>query len=223
MNQLSEKISKIALFKDVDIKAIRDLMDKNNCHIKDYNKGSPLAHEGETCHGIGLILQGKLYMEKYTDTGEVLTIRSFHKYDVFGIALYGKKFPRYPFTIKAEDHSKVLFIPFQEVKMLLESNSNFNENFILLLCQQVHLFKEKLELLQHKDVRSRLVKYLNRESKFHKSNAFSLRHSKVDISHQIGVARPSVSREFKHMVEDEIIKLSGQKIKLLDNFYKINL
>ena len=213
---------KVPLFKNVDLKTIQELLDNNNCPIKDYNKGSTLAHEGETCHGIGLILQGQLFMEKYTDTGEVLTIRSFHKNDVFGIALYGKKFPRYPFTIKAQKKSKVLFISFLEVKSLLENNSNFNENFIVYLCQQVHLFKEKLELLQHKDVRSRLVKYLNRESKFHNNNTFSLRHSKVDISHQIGVARPSVSREFRHMVEDEIIELSGQKIILLDKFYEIN-
>jgi CRP-like cAMP-binding protein len=57
---------------------------------------------------------------------------------------------------------------------------------------------------------------LSNESKELGSTTFELRHTKVAISNVIGVARPSVSRELKNMAEDQLIKISGRNIELLN-------
>jgi CRP-like cAMP-binding protein len=83
------------------------------------------------------------------------------------------------------------------------------------LSNQIIVFKQKIEILHQKDVRSRLILYLSLLYEKKCTPFFYLPHRKTEIASLIGVARPSVSREFSNMETDGLIKLEGTYITLL--------
>lgn len=202
------------LFKNISYELILYLLDLDQCILGDYKKGSLIVQEGEVCASIGFILSGTLISQQLTPTGEVLTLKMFQSNDAFGAALYSVENATYPFTLMTLKNSQVLYIPFEQINKLLESSQEFNKNFIAFLSSRVMTFKEKLQMLQYKNVRSKLMLYLSNEYKTYRTTTFKLSHTKVTIADMIGVARPSVSRELKNMEKDQLIKLTGQTITL---------
>jgi len=203
------------LFKDMDSSLLLKLIDFDHCIIGNYKKESLIVQEGDPCSSIGFVLSGVLAIQQFTPTGEVLTIKMFDTNDAFGTALYSSKAPQYPFTLMTMKDSKVLYMPFEQVRKLLKNSPLFNDNFIDFLSSRVLNFKEKIQMLQYKDVRSRLMLYLSKEYKNSGLTTFKLQHSRSLIADIIGVARPSVSRELTNMANDYLIQVSGQKITLL--------
>ena len=203
------------LFKDMDLNTLFDLIDFDHCILGNYKKGTLIVQEGDPCSSIGFVLSGVLAIQQLTLTGYLLNVKMFNTNDTFGAALYSTKEPKYPFTLMTMKNSKVLYMPFEQVRSLLNKNPIFNDNFISFLSSRVLNFKEKQQILQYKDVRSRLMIYLSNEYKINGLQTFKLQHSKSTLADIIGVARPSVSRELKKMADDHLIKISGQTITLL--------
>lgn len=203
------------LFKDMDLNTLFDLIDFDHCILGNYKKGTLIVLEGDPCSSIGFVLSGVLAIQQLTLTGDLLNVKMFNTNDTFGAALYSTKEPKYPFTLMTMKNSKVLYMPFEQVRSLLNKNPIFNDNFISFLSSRVLNFKEKQQILQYKDVRSRLMIYLSNEYKINGLQTFKLQHSKSTLADIIGVARPSVSRELKKMADDHLIKISGQTITLL--------
>ncbi|KOA19295.1 global nitrogen regulator [Clostridium homopropionicum DSM 5847] len=203
------------LFKDFQLNSLLEIIDLDNCIIGNYKKGTLIAQEGEPCTSIGFILTGILAIQQLTPSGEVFTLKIIESSDAFGTTLYSAINPKYPFTFVTIKDSKVLYIPFDKIRKLLRTSQTFNDNFIVFLSSRVITFKEKLQMFQYKDVRSKLMLYLSNEYKACSVTTFKFQHSKVEIADIIGVARPSVSRELKNMVNDHLIQISGQTITLL--------
>jgi len=203
------------LFKNFDEDMLRKHIDFDQCIFGNYKKGTLIVQEEDPCTAIGFVLSGILAIQQLSPTGEVLTIRLFDSNDAFGTALYSSENPKYPFTLVTLKNSQVLYISFQQIRELLHRNLIFNQNFISFLSSRVLDFKEKLQMMQHKDVRSRLMIYLSNEFKSSGTATFKLQHSKSAISDIIGVARPSVSRELKSMTMDHLIIVTGQIVTLL--------
>lgn len=215
MLQVACHLSNNSLFKNISPNTLQNSINFDKCTINHYKNGALIVQESDPCSAIGFILSGSLQIEQISQTGEVLTIKSLATTDAFGTALYSLPSPKYPYTIVALTDSSVIFIPFEQIQKLLRINPTFNDNFIFFLSARILNLKEKLHLLHHKDVRSRLLIYLTNEFKQNGLTTFKLSHSKSAIAEFIGVARPSVSRELKNMANEHLIILSGRTITLL--------
>lgn len=203
------------LFDSFDEILITQLVDPEKCTFVHYSKGALIVQEGEPCISVGFVVSGILANQQLTPSGEILTIRMFEQNDAFGPALYSLKDPKYPFTLTAEKATDVIYIPFEQIRNMIKVSNLFSENYILFLSTRILDFKNKLKLMQYKDVRSRLIHYLSNEYQLIGETTFELRHSKSAIANMIGVARPSVSRELKHMAEQQIIAMVRQEVSLL--------
>jgi|GEM_PF-609727 len=204
------------LFEGIDYESFTQNFTVEKLKIFHYPKGTIIVQENEKCASIGFILDGLLTAQQLAQDGKILTINSFGTNKSFGAALYSLPDSIYPFNIYAQADSHVVYIPFSDIKRFLDSSTTFSNNFIHFLSERIYAFSNKIQLLQYNDVRSRLIKYLSNESKELGSTTFELRHTKVAISNVIGVARPSVSRELKNMAEDQLIKISGRNVELLN-------
>ncbi len=203
------------LFKDINEDILRKLIESETCVIETYKKGTIIVQAGAVCNSIGFILYGTLASQLINADGDLLVINMFEANDVFGAALYKSEKPEYPFTLVSLKESQVLYLSFAQIHKLIKNNSVFNDNFISFLSERMHVFQKKLKMIQYKDVRSKLIQYLSQEYRLCQTNTFQLRHSKVAIADIIGVARPSVSREFKNMVEEGIIQIAGNRVVLV--------
>jgi len=203
------------LFRGIENNKIVEFLNLNDCYIEKYKKGTLIAQEGEVCRGVGIVLSGSVSVQQINPKGDVLVFNTIKENDVFGIAPFQSENPIYPFSFFTTKPSEVAYIPFDQIDILFEKIPLFKENYIFLLSKRIFNFKNKLQMLQHKDVRSRIIIYLSDVLKKEKTKSFNLHHSKTDIADIIGVARPSLSRELKQMEEDGLIKISGKNITII--------
>ena len=206
---------KNSLFKDIDEKFLMTYLEDSKCSLHHYSKNALIHQEGDPCTSIGFVLFGHLSLQQMDANGKAFTLQEFSPTDCFGAALYSKESPRYPFHLTALTDSQVFYLPFECVHKLLEKSQLFSMNFIHFLSSQIFNFNQKLEILHYKDVRSRLMLYLSKEYNRHQQTHFELSQSKILMADFMGIARGSVSRELKHMVDDGLISISGKKITLL--------
>lgn len=210
-----KKLLSYPLFKGINYELFTKTIHINDCPIISYKKSSLIAQEGEHCHSIGFIIEGTISAKHISPDGKVLTIHTFYESDAIGVAMYGLPSSEYPFSIYAEKDCLILYLHYPIVEKLIYNSPRFSINYIRFLSHRIDEFKNKIQLLQYKDVRSRLIRYLSNESKRFQATSFTLRHSKSAISDILGVARPSISRELKHMHEEGLISFTGKQIELL--------
>lgn len=207
---------KNALFKNIDEEELHRILNISSCTEEVYEKDSLVVQEGESCATIGFVLEGTLTIQQYGRSGDALTINIFRHGDCFGAPLLFTKTAKYPFTLITSTRSKVLFIPFEEMRSMLEKSKTFNFNYLTFLSTHIFVLKNKIKILAHNDVRSRLMIYLAKERELSGSLHFKMRHKKTEISEIIKVARPSVSRELSNMEKDGLIRIEGNYVTILE-------
>lgn len=210
-----EQLTSNVLFQNINPDTLALHLQLESCPLVDYNKKTIVVQEGDPCRSVGLVLEGVLAVQQFTPGGESLTVKMFNSGDSFGTAMCGVPDATYPFTLVTLKKSRVLYIPFGQINRLLQNDAQFNQNFIAFLSGRLLTFKNKLQMIQHKDVRSRLMYYLTSEYRKIGQNPFKLPHRKVEIAEIIGVARPSVSREFRNMETEGFILLNKDRVTLL--------
>jgi len=210
-----ENLRKNSLFQNMSEKEISNILDLSSCVQKTYEKDTIVIEEKEDCDTIGFVLEGNLTIQQYGLDGDALTINVFRHGDCFGAPLLFTSQAKYPFTLVTSSKSTVLFIPFDQMRSMLEKSKTFNINYLTFLSNHIFVLKNKIKILAHYDVRSRLMIYLSREIEIAGNTTFKIRHKKTEISEIIKVARPSVSRELSNMERDGLIRIEAGRITIL--------
>ena len=133
------------LFKGLDIEEIEDIL-KNISFTKiKYRKGEILAHEGEVCTSLGVILEGTIEMQRIYCNGKYIVIKKLSKGEVFGEALIFSEKSFYPLTVLAVNDCLIMYIKKEEVLSLCFQNKKILENVITINEDK----KKKKEKIKH--------------------------------------------------------------------------
>ncbi len=203
-------ITNCNLFENVDLAMI------SNTILKTYKKNSIVVQEGDICDFIAYIYKGEISIDKHLLNGNILTINKLSKNMIFGAALLFSENNKFSYQATATMNTSISFINKDEINKLVNSNTIFCKNYIWFLSNKVNYFTDKLNLLNYKDVRSRLLIYLYNEIQKQQTTSLNITHTREQIGNIISITRPSVSRELQNMVKDNILEISKNKIKIID-------
>ncbi|MHB1483196.1 MAG: Crp/Fnr family transcriptional regulator [Saccharofermentanales bacterium] len=230
MKKLCDVISETKLFKGLEHDVFSQYCGKTSIRIA--WKGEIIENEGDFCDGIGVLLQGKLALQKYTSSGDFATLSLMEEGEMYGEDLLFGSNNQFTMTIEAVTNSKILYIPKSILIPLLQKNYFLNQNFIKILSDKVCSQNDRISLLSQKTLRQKIAYYLlDAYKKQKKENSAS--HAKISdkgshemevelpvskevISRLLAMPRPSFSRELINMERDGFIKVSGRSITILD-------
>jgi cAMP-binding proteins - catabolite gene activator and regulatory subunit of cAMP-dependent protein kinases len=174
-----------------------------------------IIQEYNTCNAIGFILEGVLSLKKSLPSGESFNFGFLKEGDSFGEGLLYAEESNYLFSITTISEVIILYIPFEQIEKLLNASPHFSRNYIAFISNRLLLFSRKINLLNQKSVKSRLILYLSEQTKTANRLSFKLAHKKTEIAELIGVTRPSVSRELSQMQKDQLILIDRANITIL--------
>lgn len=229
MKKLCDVISETILFKGLEHDVFSQYCGKTSIRIA--WKGEIIENEGDICDGIGVLLQGKLALQKYTSSGDFATLGLMEEGEMYGEDLLFGTINQFSTTIEAVTNSKILYIPKSVLLPLLQKNYFLNQNFIRILSDKVCSQNDRISLLSQKTLRQKIAFYLldtyKRQKKDYdfasiKSNSqineleVELPVSKEVISRLLAMPRPSFSRELINMERDGFIKVNGRNITIID-------
>lgn len=187
---------------------ILDLLKQNEKEKISYlnlKQNQILFHEGEECKSIFIIIEGQITILNYSLNGNEEIISILNKNDVFANALIFSNNNYYLGEIIATKPTKLAIINKNELISLLQNNKSFLECYINLIAEKTIKFTIKTKLLSHKNIRSRILYYLE-------INNYSIKKNISFLAKELVLPRPSVSREISKMINEDIIYIKNNKI-----------
>jgi CRP/FNR family transcriptional regulator len=194
---------------DGDLAALLEI-----CRRSEIPKGTILFNEGEEAQGFYVPVSGKVKIYKVTPEGRerVLRIaepgRTFAEAAIFDLGIY-------PANAATLERSVLLFFPKQEVLHLLKSNVQLAINMLGGISRLLREFMDQMEAIAFRDVPSRLARYLLDLAETGGSRV-ELPLSKTQLAVNLGTVSETLSRTFRKMVDDELIRMQSRTIDIID-------
>lgn len=216
MEKYIDKLAKCILFKGVEKEDIINNLSKIPYKIETYKKDQVIAIEGDDCNSLGIILNGRIEIQKIFPSGQVTTINSFKEGNIFGESLVFSDRHTYPATISAMEKSEIMFIKKEDIVKLCMLNSQILTNFVTVLSRRILMLNERISNLSQDTIRKKIASYLLLEYKKQKSLTIILPYTRKKMAELLNVPRPSLSRELIKMKEENIIDFNKNEINILD-------
>ena len=185
-------------------------------NINTYKKDEIIALEESKCTNLGMILEGKIEVQKIFPSGKVIALNNFSEGNIFGEALIFSEKNVYPSTIVSTDDTKIMFVQKNDIIKLCSRNDKFLNNFMTVLSDRILMLSGKIRNLSYETIRKKIANILLEEYKKQKTVFLTLPYSRKKMAEILNVQRPSLSRELINMKEEGIIDFDRNVIKILD-------
>jgi len=194
---------------DEDIAAILRI-----CKVKEYDRAEVLFDEGDVAQGFYIVAAGRVKVYKLSPEGKERILHvvqpggNFAEAAIFADGLY-------PASAEPLEKSTLIFFPKRDFLDLLTAQGRIAINMIGGLSRFLRLFAGQIEELTFRDVPSRLARYLLELSN-ERNGAIELPTSKSAIASRLGTVSETLSRTFRKLSDEGLIRVEGKTIVILD-------
>ena len=182
----------------------------NYFKIIELNKNQILFNEGERSNSIYLVLDGIINISTLTLDSKEYVFNTLKKDDLFGDSLSFAKDNRYLGDGIAFTKTKIASISKDDFIHLL-SNKTILVNYLEYVSKRNMDTRFQIKLLSQQSIRDKILFYIKSKA----INNVLYINSKEELSKELNILRPSLSRELIKLKEDKIISYDKHKIKLL--------
>lgn len=183
--------------------------------LKTYKSNDIIMDIGQELTHIPLLLEGNIKVLREDHEGNELLLYVLESGDTCSMSLtccMSKS--KSKIRAVAEKDSKVIMIPIEKMSEWFHSNESWR-NFILQSYQvRFNEMLETIDTLAFMKMDERLFKYLIDHVKLNASKTITKTHQ--DISEDLNTSRVVISRILKQLENEQKIKLSRNKIEVLD-------
>lgn len=215
MKNIIPALDKCVLFKNISKEEIETLLKETSYNINTYKKNEIIALEENKCSNLGIILEGKVEVQKIFPSGKVIALNTFEEGNIFGEALVFSKKNVYPSTIVSINNTKIMFVQKNDIIQLCSRSDKFLNNFMTVLSDRILMLSGKIRNLSYETIRKKIANVLLEEYKKQKTVFLTLPYSRKKMAEILDVQRPSLSRELIKMKEDGIIDFDKNIIKIV--------
>jgi CRP/FNR family transcriptional regulator, dissimilatory nitrate respiration regulator len=212
--ELADRIAEIPLFKGLPPDQLAKLA--SIAVDKKFRKAQTLFSEGSRASGFYIIISGRIKIYKVSLEGKEQILHIFSGGEFFGeVPVFAGG--NYPAHAEALEASRVLFIPRDAFIELVYKEPSLALNMLGALCQRLRRFTHLIEDLSLKEVPGRLAAYflyLSNRSK--DSDTFELDITKAQLASFLGTIPETLSRILSRMNQQQLIQVTGRKIRILD-------
>jgi len=182
--------------------------------LRHFDRGRVLFSEGEPAVGFYVVASGRVKIYKLSAEGKERILHIVHSGDTFAeAAIFGDG--QYPAFAETLSSCTLVYLPARDFLTLLREQSNIAIGIIGGLSRFLRQFAAQIEELTFKDVPARLAGYL---LKLHaeRDGSYLLPVSKSQLASTLGTVSETLSRSLRRLVDEELIKVEGKRIEILD-------
>lgn len=209
-------LNKCVLFKNFTSDEITTLFENLNPNVNTFQKNEVVALEDSDCSSIGIVLEGSVEIQKIYASGKAITIERLMEGQIFGEVSIFSNHHRYPATIISTEKTSIMFIFKEDVIKLCGLNNIFLTNFMTLLSNKILMLNQKVKILSYKTIKQKIAHLLLEEYKKQKNLLLKLDLTKKEMAQSLGVERPSLSREFISLIDEDIIEIKKNFVQIID-------
>lgn len=205
-------LRQIPLFKNLTEKDLKILEENIKIEEKTYEKGSYIFNQGDIKGDLYFLIEGSILVAKFDSNGKRSIIQTFNNKGIFG-EVYAYLNEPFDFSALVQKKSKILVI--KEFRNLINEfmPKSFLINYIDLISKKCLVLSQKNQITNQFTLRQKIANFLLIKEK---NNKIKLKQTREELADFLSTTRPSLSRELSNMADENIIKISGKDIYILD-------
>jgi CRP/FNR family transcriptional regulator len=183
---------------------------------KSFNKGEIIFSEGDAGNGFFVVAGGRIKIFKVSAEGKEHILHIYGAGQPFGeVPVFaGQKFPA---NAQALEKTIALFLPRSAIVELVAANPSLALSMLAVMSQKLRQFSIQIENLSLKEIPARQASYLIYLAEEQKADdAVMLNISKGQLASILGTIPETLSRIFAKLSGQQLIRVEGKKITLLD-------
>jgi len=214
MENIINIISAIPLFNGLpedQLSAIRQIAVE-----KQFNKGQTIFSEGDETKGFFVVVDGRVKIYKVSSEGKEQILHIFEAGQSFGevTVFTGQQLPANAQTLAK---SRLLLFPRSAFVGLVTANPSLALNLLAIMSKKLRQFAAQIENLSLKEIPARLASYLIYLAEEQGTeDAVKLNVSKGQLASLLGTIPETLSRIFAKLSGQNLIRVEGPRISLLD-------
>lgn len=180
-----------------------------------YPAGKTIFMENDPGTGFYGIIDGKIKIYKSSPLGKEHILHILGPGEIFAeVAVFaGRDFPA---NALALEESTLVFFPRDRFRSLLAENPDISLSLLGLMSMRLRQLVGKIEELSLKEVPARLAAHLLLLSEDTGRDEFVLDVNKSQLAALLGTIPETLSRVMRKMKEENLIRIDGSRVKLLD-------
>jgi len=214
MENIINIISAIPLFNGLpedQLSAIRQIAVE-----KQFNKGQTIFSEGDETKGFFVVVDGRVKIYKVSSEGKEQILHIFEAGQSFGevTVFTGQQLPANAQTLSK---TRILLFPRSAFVDLITANPSLALNLLAIMSKKLRQFATQIENLSLKEIPARLASYLIYLAEEQGTeDAVKLNVSKGQLASLLGTIPETLSRIFAKLSGQNLIRVEGPRISLLD-------
>ena len=183
---------------------------------KKVNKGEILFSEGDAGNGFYIVAEGRLKIFKLSPEGKEQILHILGPGQPFGeVSVFAGR--RFPANSQALERSRVFFLPRAAMVSLIAANPALALNMLAVMSKKLRQFTVQIENLSLKETPARLASYLIYIAEQEGiDDVITLNISKGQLASILGTIPETLSRIFARLSAQNLIRVDGKKITLVD-------
>ncbi len=190
------------------------LLDSTRIEVT-FKKGENICKQGTRATSIICMRTGlaKMYVENGTEYSTLLLKKEC---DIIGLqSLFTNA--KYQYSAEALSEISACFIDLATFESMFTANPDFAKEMMRYVNNDMITMFNKLYSFSTKHIHGRMAELLlYLQKNIYETNPFKLTLTKTDLSKILGTSKESVSRLFKELKKDKIIKESQHIIEIID-------
>lgn len=207
-------IGETLLFKGLPEKQVKEL--SGIVIGNTFKKGQTVFSDGEDANGFYVLCSGRIKIIKLSYEGKEQILHIIGPGEPFGeVPVFaGERFPAYAVAL---EESEAIFFPRATFTELIKKEPLIAMSMLAILSRRLKQFTQLVESLSLKEVPQRLATYLLYVSEDKgSSDNLELDTSKGQLASILGTIPETLSRILSKMVNQDLIRVQGRTIKLID-------
>lgn len=213
-----ETLRNIPLFAELSIQQLREITSVSK--LKKFSRHEIIFREGDFYKGFYVLLRGTIKVFKLTSEGRESVIHIVKPLNIFAdVPLF--EGGNYPVNAEALEESMAIFIPKDKFLEIIRINPEIALKMLAGFAKRLKFLVSQLEDVSIKEVPNRLAKYLLTEIKAAGTENYlepfiELKIPKSTIAAYLGTITETLSRTFKKLQNEGIIRVKGKTVFIND-------
>ena len=182
-------------------------------------RGRRLFQRGDPCQGLYVVVEGQIRVYRANRQGKEQTLHvQGPGQSIAEVPLFDGG--PYPASARAEEESRVLFLPFGDFQWLYRNCPEISESVIRELGGRLRRMVRLIEKISLKDVPARvamtLLEYAERGTEPVNGMEFDLPRTQEEMAAELATTRESVARALSSLRRAKVIAQKGARVRILD-------
>ena len=214
IDELSQFLTQVSLFKGFDINETEAVLKKINYHIRNYKKNETVFFRGDNIENIIIILEGSAKGEMQKSGGETITIDFIKTYEIIAPAFIFGDTKVFPVDLISVEKSKYLFLNKKDFVEIMQEDKRILLNFLDEISNKSQLLSKRIWFnFVNKTINDKILSYIRENQK---DGIISFQPNISELSKKFEITRPSLSREISTLCDRGILK------KIKNNKYQVD-